>query len=104
MAVLPPLAPHPFEPAKRANPNGPGLIDEAYCGFHQATDDQTGQFCMHLAGSPVHTTLLEAAAEDAAWRAKPSTCRACPDGCPSCTRNRSDCECYEHDEPEEEAR
>ena len=25
-----------------------------------------------------------------------STCLACPDGCGSCTRDESDCECYEH--------
>jgi len=25
-----------------------------------------------------------------------STCLACPEGCGSCTRDESDCECYEH--------
>ena len=29
-------------------------------------------------------------------RADASTCRACPAGCGSCTRDESDCECYEH--------
>jgi predicted ATPase len=37
-----------------------------------------------------------------------STCLACPPGCSSCTRDESDCECYEHahrhpDEPGEVA-
>ncbi len=40
--------------------------------------------------------LRRAEREDAAWRASPSTCLACPDGCSSCTRDGSDCECYEH--------
>ena len=34
--------------------------------------------------------------EDGEWAARPSTCLACPGGCSSCTRDESDCECYEH--------
>ena len=44
-------------------------------------------------------SIEQARAEDAAWEAKESTCRACPNGCPSCNKD-PDCECYEHDEPE----
>lgn len=32
-----------------------------------------------------------------------SNCQACPDGCPSCSRNEADCECYEHDHPRHRA-
>lgn len=44
-------------------------------------------------------SIEQARAEDAAWEAKDSTCRACPRGCAACNKD-ADCECYEHDEPE----
>jgi len=38
---------------------------------------------------------FEAAAADAEFAAKKSTCPACPPGCNDCHKDR-DCECYEH--------
>lgn len=51
---------HTFEPAKRANPNGHGLINDTDCGyFHQLPDgnefgDGSGVFCSQPANDPVH--------------------------------------------------
>lgn len=39
--------------------------------------------------------FTSAAADDAAFAARESTCRACPPGCNDCTKDQ-DCECYEH--------
>jgi hypothetical protein len=33
-----------------------------------------------------------------------STCLACPPGCPSCTGDESDCECYEHQDQHPDAK
>ncbi|GGN39702.1 hypothetical protein FHR83_006660 [Actinoplanes campanulatus] len=51
---------HAFEPAKRANPNGPGLVDDPMCGYlHKIGDgnefgDGAGVFCAETADAPVH--------------------------------------------------
>ncbi len=40
--------------------------------------------------------MRRAQREDAAFALRVSTCLACPAGCTSCTKDESDCECYEH--------
>jgi hypothetical protein len=52
---------HGFEPMKRANPNGVGLIDDPMCGYlHKLGDgnnlgDGAGVFCAETADHSVHS-------------------------------------------------
>lgn len=36
-------------------------------------------------------------------RARESTCLACPPGCPECTTDEADCECYTHQDDHPDA-
>ncbi|MBG0568076.1 hypothetical protein [Actinoplanes aureus] len=58
-------------------------------------------------GSGKSGLLNALTAQGAVEDAKPDDCLACPKGCRQCSRDESDCECYEHadlhpdSEPEE---
>lgn len=45
---------HTFEPMKRANPDGSGLIDDPMCGYHYSINDEIGVFCTFTADHRVH--------------------------------------------------
>jgi hypothetical protein len=46
---------HPFEPMKRATPDG--VVDDPACGYHHRIDDATGVFCGAHADTPIHNGI-----------------------------------------------
>lgn len=49
------VAAHTFDPMKRHNPDGPGLVEGDLCGFYVAINDEVGHLCGRRADDLIHS-------------------------------------------------